>query len=179
MQLLDRLVTYDRSGEVADIQQGLQAAVDDLWTAADGVMDGVYVATASASLRLWEKLYAVDIDASLPHAQRREIIKAKMRSSGATTVDLIKNVAESYVNGEVAVTEQHADYTFTITFVSTKGRPTLLDELKKSIEQIKPAHLGVLYIFTYVTHGEIKAAGYTHGQLATYTHAEMRATLEV
>lgn len=179
MQLFDRLERYANSDEVRDIQAGLQAAVDELLTAAGNAIDGAFVASATNTLSLWEELYGIEPNASLPDAQRREIIRAKMRSAGTTTPALIELVAESYVNGDVAVTEQPADYTFTITFISTKGRPPLLDSLKAAIEKIKPAHLGVIYVFVYITHGEIAAKPYTHAQLAAYTHYQIRNSLEV
>ncbi len=104
---------------------------------------------------------------------------AKMRSAGTTTVAMLKSVAESYANGNVTVTEYYADYKFTITFVSTRGIPAQMDKLKAAVEKIKPAHLAVEYVYTYVTHGEIKGKPYTHAQLASYTHDYIRNNLEV
>lgn len=179
MQLFDKLERYANSGEVRDLQAGLQAAVDELLAAAGEAIDGAFISTAEDTLALWERLYGIDVNAGMASAQRREIIRAKMRSAGTTTPALIELVAESYVNGEVAVTEQAADYTFTITFISSRGRPPLLDSLMMAIERIKPAHLGVIYVFMYVTHGEIKAKPYRHAQLAAYTHEQIRNSLEV
>jgi uncharacterized protein YmfQ (DUF2313 family) len=179
VQLADKLVLYAKSPEVKALQDGIQAALDALWAAGDDSIDGAFVATASASLDLWERAYGIETDISLTDAHRRENVIAAMRSAGTTTVDMIKAVAESYANGEVAVTEQYADYRFTITFISTRGVPAQMDALKRAIERIKPAHLAVIYVFSYVTHGDIKAAGYTHGQLAGYTHEAIRNSLEV
>lgn len=179
VSLYDRLRLYGKSTQVKAIQDGIQAAIESLWRAGDNAIDGAFVVTASESLDLWERAYGIKTDISYPEAYRRENLLAKMRSAGTTTVNMIKNVAESYVNGAVAVTEQYADYKFTITFISTRGRPAQIEQLKSAIERIKPAHLDVTYVFIYVTHGEIKAKPYTHTQLANYTHDYIRNSLEV
>lgn len=58
-------------------------------------------------------------------------------------------------------------------------RSNVYDKLKAAVEKIKPAHLAVEYVYTYVTHGEIKGKPYTHAQLASYTHDYIRNNLEV
>lgn len=179
MQLADKLILYTKSSEVKALQDGIEGALATLWEAADDTIAGAFVMTAVTSLDLWERAYGLETNIQLSADYRRENLLAKMRSAGTTTVEMIKNVAESYVNGEVAVAEQYANYTFTITFISTRGIPAQLDALKRAIERIKPAHLAVIYVFSYVTHGDIKAAGYTHGQLASYTHDAIRNSLEV
>lgn len=176
MQLFDRLVVYGNSQDVEDIQAGYQAALDNLTNDVDDLKAQLYVDTATWGLALWEDYLGIKTMSGQSDFTRREVIKSKLRSAGTTTVALIKTVSEAYTNGEVEVTEDNTNYTFTITFVSTKGRPPNLDQLMAAIEEIKPAHLAVEYVFIYTTNAEL--AAYTHAELAAYTHAEIRA-LEV
>ena len=155
--LINKLTIYGESEQVKDLQQGIRHALE----------------------KLWERAYGIDTDLSLSAQHRRENLIAKMRSAGTTTVAMLKSVAESYANGNVTVTEYYADYKFTIAFVSTRGIPAQMDKLKAAVEKIKPAHLAVEYVYTYVTHGEIKGKPYTHAQLASYTHDYIRNNLEV
>ncbi len=98
-------------------------------------------------------------------AERRAVIKSKQRGYGTVTVSLIKNVAESYANGTVEVTEQFELYQFTISFIDTRGIPPNLDDLKEVIEKIKPAHLAVIYTFTYLNWDELDAKNLTWDEL--------------
>jgi hypothetical protein len=176
LQLFDRLMVYGNSQDVEDIQAGYQAAVDNLTNDVDDLKAQLYVDTATWGLALWEDYLGIKAMSGQSEIARREVIKSKLRSAGTTTVALIKNVSEAYANGEVDVTEDNPNYRFIVTFVSTRGQPPNLDQLKDAIEEIKPAHLAVEYVFVCTTNAEL--AAYTHAELAAYTHAEIRA-LEV
>ena len=176
MRLFERLVVYNNSAEVESIQDGYQAAVDEMTADAADVMAQIFVDTATWALPEWERFLGINTDASMDQQTRREAIKAKLRGAGTTTVSMIENVAESYTNGEVSVTEDAPNYRFIITFTSQRGRPPGLESLKAAIEDIKPAHLAVSYVFTYTTHEEL--ARMTHGALAAYAHEQIRV-LEV
>lgn len=170
--LFDKLAVYGNSPEVRDIQAGYQAALDQLVNSVDDLKEQLRVDTATWGLALWEDYFGIKPGTGQSDFTRREVIKAKMRSAGTTTVAMIKSVSEAYTNGEVEVTEDNPAYTFVITFISTRGQPPSLAELKAAIEEIKPAHLAVEYVFVYTTHSEI--AAYTHADLAAHTHAEIR-----
>lgn len=177
MRLFERLVVYGNSAEVESIQDGYQAAMDQLSTDTEDVAAQLCVNTAADwGLKLWEAFLGIKTDSTMDEQTRREAIKAKLRGAGTTTVAMIENVAESYTNGEVDVTEDAPNYRFIITFTSQHGRPPGLESLKAAIEDIKPAHLAVSYVFTYTTHAEL--ARMTHGALAAYTHEQIRV-LEV
>lgn len=175
MNLFDRLEIYQNSAEVEAIQGGYQHELDTLIVAKNETGDQIFVTTATWGLDEWEHMLNLEKDASLSDEFRRERIISKLRGSGTTTKALIDSVAESFTNGEVTVTENYSDYTFTITFTSIRGQPPNLEQLKLAINEIKPAHLGVLYVFMYTTHGEIHDAQYTHGALASYRHSEVKS----
>lgn len=136
------------------------------------VMNQFIVDTATYALEDWEKELGIPVDNSKPAEYRRSVIKSKMRGSGTITIMLLKNVAESYVNGSVEVAEDNANYKFTVTFVDDRGIPPNLTDLQAAIESIKPAHLGVEYVFTYNTYQYVSQ--FTHAQLAAFTHDQIR-----
>ena len=84
-----------------------------------------------------------------------------MRGTGTTTVAMIQNVSESFVNGEVAVVEHNDQYRFDIEMLSVIGIPPNMEDLKAVIEEIKPAHLDYRIIIKYNTWGMAKEARYT------------------
>lgn len=124
------------------------------------ILNQCFVATATWGLKYWEQFLGIVVDETKDADYRRSVIVSKIRGAGTITVAMIQNVAESYENGEVDITEYPAQSYFTVTFVGTLGIPPNLDDLKAAIEAIKPAHLGVTYVFTYMTWAQLE--GYNH-----------------
>lgn len=151
-------LTGAEDNELARFDQDIQTTLDQF-----------FVNTAEYTLDRWEKEFGIKTNPTKPLAERRSVIKSKMRGSGTITVSLIENVAESYDGGDVAVTEQPELYQFTVTFVDTRGIPPNLDDLKEAIEQIKPAHLAVIYSFSYLVWNELDTKVWTWNDLDAQT----------
>lgn len=163
---------YRASPEMTALQAGFAGPAADLWQAYDQLMAQLDIQTATWGLRLWEEQYGLETDVAKPLAERRARILSKARGQGVTTVGMIQNVAESFVNGAVEVMELPNEYQFQVKFVSIYGRPPNLDDVAAAIEEIKPAHLGYTFVFLYRTHREL--ASHTHRELAQYTHLQLR-----
>lgn len=170
--LFEKLTVYLNSIETEAIQKGYEIAVQQLFADAEDAELQSFVVSATWGLADWEKMLSLKTDPSISTQVRRERVISKLRGSGVSTVKMIETVAESYYNGDCAITEQYADYTFTITFLSTRGRPVGLEQLQEAIEEIKPAHLHVIYVFLYTTHDELRP--FTHNYLAGFTHDKIR-----
>lgn len=158
--------------EFVEIYQTQGTETDDLNRAIDDILDQCSVDTATWGLKFWENFLGLPVDEGKPIDFRRSSIKAKLRGSGTITVSLLKNVAESFSNGEVEVTENIAPFTFQVNFVGTRGTPPNMDDLKRAIDDIKPAHLAVVYKFRFTIHSELKNK--THAQLSLFTHKQIR-----
>jgi len=100
------------------------------------------------------------------------LCKEAYTGSSTTTKEMIANVAKAFSNGEVEVIEHNEKYFFDIKFVGTRGIPANLDGLKHILNEIKPAHLGIKYVFTFATWGEVKKL--TWGDLKKMTWDEVR-----
>ena len=164
---------YENSSETNAIQDALEPQA----TAMRGVFDECLLqlnpTTATDwGITLWERALGIESDASKDIEYRRTRVRSKLRGAGMTTVEFLKNVAMSFSNGEVDIIEHNADYYFAVDFVGTLGLPPNLDDLKAVIEDAKPAHLGVVYLFRYTMHSALTA--YTHDALAAYLHEEVR-----
>ncbi|MEG1777666.1 MAG: putative phage tail protein, partial [Angelakisella sp.] len=156
---------YDKSDEVHALQSAIapltDRALNDFWSATDQLD----VNLATWGLKAWEQALNLDVLASKPPEYRRTRILSKLRSIGTTTVDMIKNVASSFSNGEVEIIETPSEYRFAIKFTGTVGTPPNMKDMTAAIDEIKPAHLAYEYIIIFRTHGELKR----------YTNAEMKA----
>lgn len=166
----ERLV---KSAEFADWIETLEGIVEKIKEERDELFNQFNIDTATWGLELWEKEYGLETDITKTLLDRRSRIKSKMRGVGTTTKRLIKNIAESFSNGHVEVTEHNNEYYFEIEFVGKIGLPPNIPDLKAAIEEAKPAHLNVVYICKYRTHGDL--AVYSHKQMKAYTHNELRA----
>ncbi|WP_242856117.1 putative phage tail protein [Ruminiclostridium josui] len=132
MALIDLLPpNYKNSREVIELQGAFEHWTEALNIAKDDLFLQLNVSTATWGLNMWEKALGIEIDVSKPLEYRRTRIMSKLRGAGTTTKEMIKNVSESYANGEVDVIENNPDYCFTIKFVGLKGIPPNLMILKK------------------------------------------------
>lgn len=154
MQQLPRY--YRTSRVMTDMSRSMDTELQQVQDRVDNILNQFFVDTADFTLERWEQELGIPVNNTKPADYRRSVIKSKLRGSGTVTVNFIKNVAESYSNGEVEIQEDNASYSFTVKFVGTKGIPPNLDDLKLSIEEIKPAHLAVDFAFTYTIWEEVK-----------------------
>ena len=80
---------------------------------------------------------------------RRGRVMSKLRGTGTVTKTMMKNVAASFVNGDIEIIEYPSRYCFAVKFTSRTGIPYNIEDIKAMVEELKPAHLAVEYIFTY------------------------------
>lgn len=157
---------YQESRVMQAIAEVQGKEVGNFWATLDEILKQFFVETATEwGLDIWEQMLGLSSDTSKPVDQRRSVIISKLRGIGTATVSLIKNVAASYTNSEIEVTENYTTYSFTIKFVDVRGIPPNVDDLKAVIEEIKPAHLAVDYQFTYTVWGELATWSKTWGEL--------------
>lgn len=124
--------------------------------------------SATWALSIYEKELGLATNINKPLDDRRSVIKSKFRGSGNVTAEQIKLVADSYTNGDVEVTLVDG---ITIEFTSVFGVPANMDDLKKALREIIPAHLQINYTFRFVTYKDIK--GKTYAEIKAKTYKEL------
>ena len=173
MSLINKLPSFYDNDIVKPIQNALNIEADSINSSVEDTLNQFFVSNATYGLDNWEKMLGISKN-NFDIQTRRENIKAKMRSRGTTSIDVIKNICEAYSNGEVDIAVDHANYSFVIKFVGSIGIPQAFDELDKTIENIKPCHLAHSYEFTYNAHS--KLSKFTHEELSRFTHEELRSS---
>ena len=173
MSLINKLPSFYDNDIVKPIQNALNIEADSINSSVEDTLNQFFVSSATYGLDNWEKMLGISKN-NFDIQTRRENIKAKMRSRGTTSIDVIKNICEAYSNGEVDIAVDHANYSFVIKFVGSIGIPQAFDELDKTIENIKPCHLAHSYEFTYNAHS--KLSKFTHEELSRFTHEELRSS---
>lgn len=142
-------IYYKNSVVINALLNAMQIELDLVDGKITDTQNQFYVNFATTLLALHEQDVGLPVDIFSSNDIRRSRIISRMRGAGTTTIDKIKSVALSFNNGDVDVTEDFANYKFQITFVSNVGVPTNISDFQKAIDNVKPAHLAVEYIFTY------------------------------
>ena len=121
----------------------------------DDLIKQCFITTATWGLKYWEEEFGITIDETDSLENRRSRVLAKKRKQDVCNIPTMKKICASYSNGEVEIIPHYEEYYFTIKFVSTKGIPEKIQNIYDDIEEIKPAHLNVVYEFNYQRWGEL------------------------
>lgn len=157
VDLMKYLPYYYQTSEIMkSIQNSNSIEVGNLRYSIDDSINQFFVESATWGLNRLEGIFNIQTDINKSYEERREILKAKIRGSSTATKEMIKNVAKAFSGGEVEVIEDSPNYSFTIKFIGIKGIPKNMQGLIEAIEDIKPAHLGYSFAYTYTTWDFIK-----------------------
>ena len=176
MSLINKLPSFYENDTTKVIQNSFTVEADSINNEVENTLNQFFVDSATYGLDKWEKMLGISKNNN-DIQTRRENIKAKMRSRGTTSIEVIKNICEAYSNGIVEINVDHANYSFEISFISTIGVPLSFEEMDRVVNEIKPCHLAHSYKFNYNTHKDLSK--YTHEELKNYTHAELRNSSEL
>jgi hypothetical protein len=161
--------------EIEELQNAIDLQLDELDIMSNEVLKQFFIYTATWSLPIWERIFGLTVgDTTSNIKERRENIISKLRSYGTTTKEMIARVAKAFTNGEIEVIEDNPNYSFTIKFTSIVGIPDNLENFKKVVATIKPAHLNFSIEFRYNTHNQV--AYLLHNSLKLKTHKQIYDT---
>ncbi|MBD2867733.1 YmfQ family protein [Paenibacillus sp. IB182493] len=156
---------YADSNIVANLTEQEARELTEYHARARDVLNQFFIDTATWGLARWEEICGIPVNESKPIDQRRSYIKSKIRGAGTVTLAVIKNVVDSFQNGQVDIQENFGNYEVVITFIGKRGIPPNLNDVKSAVREIVPAHLNVLFKFTYLRWEELDAANLTWDQL--------------
>ena len=176
MNLINKLPSFYDNYITKPIQDSFSVEANSINDEVENTLNQFFVDSATYGLDYWEKMLGISKNNN-DIQTRRENIKAKMRSRGTTSIEVIKNICEAYSYGEVEVVMHNDELAFEIIFIGSIGIPAGFEEMDKTIEKIKPCHLGHRYTFTYNNHGNL--SNFTHEELSKYTHEELRNAPEL
>ena len=140
---------YRKSKVMNQLMDSLESEYERLKQEVRLTENQFFVLLADKNISKHEADVGITPDPSADLETRRGRILSKLRGTGTVTKTMMKNVAASFVNGEIEIVEYASEYLFAVKFMSKQGIPYNLADIQKVIEDIKPAHLAVEYIFTY------------------------------
>lgn len=151
-KMIGYLPPYERKSNIfQEIFTAAGIELDTMDLTIEDVEAQLSVDTATWGLVFYEKDLKITPDLSKPYEERRSVIKSKWRGVGKIDRTLIKLVVDAFTNGDCEVT---FDGKINITFTSVYGIPPNMTDVQKILSDIRPAHLGLLYIYIYMTWAE-------------------------
>lgn len=140
---------YQDNNTMTELQEVLSGGIGALAYHVADLDKQLFIDSSTWGIARWEKEFGLSTNMALTYEERREIIKAKLRGRGTTTIQMIKDTAEAFSGGEVNVIEYHGEYRFVVQFIGVKGIPRNMQGFIDMLESIKPAHLGYEFKYTY------------------------------
>ena len=135
MDLINKLPYFYKNKITKSIQDGLSVEYNSVSEEISNTLTQLFVDEATWGLDSWENMLGISKN-TFDYQTRRENIKAKMRSRGTTSIEVIKNICEAYSYGEVEINVDHANYSFEISFISTIGVPLSFEEMDRVVNEI-------------------------------------------
>lgn len=120
------------------------------------IVDDMFFNTCSEDmLKFYEWEAGIKPTATQTMGDRRSAVEAKWKSSGKVDVEMLQAVADSWKHGKVAV--DFVDNKIQITFIDQYGLPADRKGLEFALDEVKPAHLPIIYFVRYLMLEDIEA----------------------
>ncbi len=140
---------YKKSRVMNELLKSLENEFIRLQNTVELTENQFFVILSDKNIDLHEQDVGLLSDINADIETRRGRVLSKLRGTGTVTKTMMKNVAASFINGDIEITEYPSEYCFSVKFTSRTGIPYNISDIQAMIEEIKPAHLAVEYIFTY------------------------------
>jgi uncharacterized protein YmfQ (DUF2313 family) len=165
MQYLPRY--YEDFPVVRSMMGATSGEIERIDLTARDIFDQFFIDTATWSIARWEALYGIKTpaDSTLSITDRRAAVKVQMQSKRVMSKQGIKDVFETFNGMEVAVTENNPAYSVQIKFTDLRGVPSNLPEIIAQMSNLLPAHLAVVYAYTWFLWSEWDNKNITWGAL--------------
>lgn len=159
---------YESSVVMAELLEAEGADLDLLRAAIEELHAQLFVTTATWGLDAWDTFLGLTPATGFTDGERRDRLVARMRGWGSANKDLIKSIASSYTYGTVTVQDQNdgeAAYVVVVQLIDALGIPSTFNEFSAALRAAIPAHLGVTFIFNFMTWDDLDAANWTWNQI--------------
>ena len=174
-RMLDYLPPFIRNfKEMAAIMDTEQPEFELAWQNAENTLADQFVMTATINgIKRWEKIYGIIPKGTDTLDERRFVILSKMNEQPPYTMAALENVLDALCGkGGYSLHMNANDYELTVKL--EMGNENNFAAVVELLNRILPANI-VRNVSLYNTYDMLRS--FTHGQLARYTHEEIRTTL--
>lgn len=141
---------------VRDVMKAIGTEMDlaDAKTA-ELIGDMFFDTCTETMLKAYEKEAAITPQKGQNLEGRRAAVEAKWKSSGKADLEILRQVAASWKNGKVEV--DFVDNKIQIAFTDEFGLPEDRAGLEIALDEVKPAHLPIVYFVRYLMLEDIES----------------------
>ncbi len=140
---------------VQEIMNAIGTELDSIDTSIAEIVADMFFDSCSEDMVLaYEKEAAITPQNGQAIEGRRAAIEARWKSSGKTDLEILRQVAASWKNGKVDV--DFVNNKIQITFTDSYGLPADRKGLEAALDEVKPAHLPIVYLVRYLMIADIE-----------------------
>lgn len=171
-RLLDYLPPFvQRFKEMSEIMETEQSEFESAWQSAENALADQAVLTATINgIKRWEKIFGITPKATETLEERRFRIVTKLNERPPYTFEALQNYL-SLLLGENGYTLHLNTDKYELTIKLATANETNYETVVELLEKILPANIARVTSM-YNTYQILLS--YTHGQLAQFTHDEIR-----
>lgn len=172
--LINYLPHYMREyAEMREIMGTEQPEIDKLWNAAEGVFADQYVVDATLNgIKRWEKLLGISPKDTDTIEERRFRILTMLNQDLPYTMRQLEHTLTNLCGADgYSIVLTAADYHVLVKLALTNASNYV--EVEKTLKKMIPANMVQEVMVMYNPNNMF--AGYTHAQLAAYTHNQIKS----
>ncbi|AZV57915.1 putative phage tail protein [Clostridium sp. AWRP] len=140
---------------LTNLFDGYEIELDTLNNNLQDLLNQLFPQTASWGLKFWEEFLGIPVNESLDIIIRRSKILSQMAMISPMTFNRFCSIISKFAD-KTEVEQHFSDYSFDVTLITKHNFNINLQDIAKTIETIKPAHLG--YSFNLETQKDINIA---------------------
>lgn len=156
---------YRQDEYIKEIFNSAGITLDNIESTMADIEQQYWLDTVTWGLSIWELILGIKANLNSSYEDRRSLVGAKWRGTGKADLYLLQVVANSWRNGSVLV--EFVGGKIKLTFNGIYGIPTDLASLQAAIDDVKPAHLAIVYAFAYLFIADVESM--TINELETVT----------
>ena len=172
-KLIDYLPIFVQDyAEIKAIMDTEQVDVGAVWTDAENVMKDQFVADATEyGVKRWESILGIVPKATYTLEERKFNILTRLTEQLPYTTESLSNVLSSLCGDDGYILEINYD-TYEVVVKLPLSNINNFDAVKELLEKMIPANMVIHVIVRY--NSNEKLYSFTHGELAAYTHKQLR-----
>ena len=145
----DYLPPVYKNDYIKAVLNAIQIVAEEYFAELTDTQKEYFAATSDLMLEEWCLMNGIEYNQSVSLKTLQSNNLAKMKGDKQITEAVIKSIVESYAGGTCEVNVEHEKYTFYVKLTSKIGIPPKINEIRKVINKVKPAHLSWNIEFTY------------------------------
>ena len=121
-----------------------QKELDRFFKYIERLRDQTTISNSSLYLDRYEKMFGISVNKSLSNEERIKRLLVKLNTRTNATVDAIETVIFSLTGCSTKITEVYDQYAFAVEIKNDRNKVINIEDVRATVETIKPAHLSYL-----------------------------------